>query len=83
LIGQTSNLPDGSGVELAVVDAGDDLDGAERERLHAALLEAQGEIDRREDLPAEQVISVQTDVARGRRIRSGVNRGWLSLPLRL
>ncbi len=27
--------------------------------------------------------SVQIDVARGCRIRSGVNRGWLSLPLRL
>jgi hypothetical protein len=43
-------------VELAVVDAGDNLDEAERERLHAALLEAQGEIDRGEGIPAEQVI---------------------------
>ena len=50
------DLPDGSEVELAVVDAGDDLDGAERERLHAALLEAQAEIDRGEGIPAEQVI---------------------------
>ena len=50
------DLPDGSEVELAVVDTGDDLDEAERERLHATLLEAQGEIDRGEGIPAEQVI---------------------------
>ena len=50
------DLPDGSEVELAVVDAGDDLDEAERERLHATLLEAQSEIDRGEGIPAEQVI---------------------------
>jgi hypothetical protein len=30
-----------------------------------------------------RLAAVQIDVARGRRIRSGVNRGWLSLPLHL
>lgn len=50
------DLPDGSEVELAVIDAGDDLDEGERERLHAALLETQGEVDRGEGIPAEQVI---------------------------
>lgn len=48
--------PDGSEVELAVVDSGDDLDESGRERLHAALLEAQDEIDRGEGIPAERVI---------------------------
>ena len=35
---------------------GDDLEDAERERLHAALLEAQEEIDRGQGIPAERVI---------------------------
>ena len=40
LVDEPIDLPDGTEVELAVVDPGDDLEDAERERLHAALLEA-------------------------------------------
>lgn len=56
VIDEPVDLPDGSEVELAVVDPGDDLDDSERERLHAALVEAQGEIERGEGLPAERVV---------------------------
>ena len=43
-------------VDLLIVDAGDDLDDVERERLHAALAQAHEEIERGEGIPAEQVI---------------------------
>ena len=56
LVDEPIDLPDGTEVELAVVDPGDDLEDAERERLHAALLEAQEEIDRGQGIPAERVI---------------------------
>ena len=57
VIDEPMDLPDDTEVELLVVDAGDDLDDAERERLHAALLEAQHEVDRGESVPAEEVIA--------------------------
>ena len=56
LVDEPIDLPDGTEVELAVVDPGDDLEDAERERLHAALLEAQEESDRGQCIPAERVI---------------------------
>jgi hypothetical protein len=56
LVDEPIDLPDGSEVDLIVVDDGDDLDDVERDRLHAALAEAGDEVERGEGIPAEQVI---------------------------
>ena len=56
VIDEPVDLPDGSEVQLNVVDPGDDLDDAERERLHAALLDAQAQTDRGEGIPADDVV---------------------------
>ena len=60
LVDEPIDLPDGSEVDLIVVDEGDDLDDVERDRLHAALAEAGAEagdeVERGEGIPAEQVI---------------------------
>jgi hypothetical protein len=56
VIDDALNLPEGSEVELIVVDAGDDLDDDERERLHAALVAAHDEVERGEGVAAEDLI---------------------------
>jgi len=50
------DLPEGTEVEVTVTDAGDDLDDAERARLHAALELAAGELSRGEGIPASEVL---------------------------
>jgi hypothetical protein len=52
-----SICPEGTEVKLALVDDADDLDEEDRARLHAALDEAQNEIDRWEGIPASEVIT--------------------------
>jgi len=56
VVDEPIDLPDDSEVDLLIVDAGDDLDDVERERLHAALAQALEEVERGEGIPAEQVI---------------------------
>ena len=56
VINEPLNLPEGSEIDLIVVDPGDDLDDDERERLHAALAVAQEEIERGEGVAAEDLI---------------------------
>jgi len=56
VIDEALNLPEGSEVDLIVVDPGDDLDDDERARLHAALTVAQEEIERGEGVAAEDLI---------------------------
>ena len=56
VIDEPLNLPEGSEVDLIVVDPGDDLDDDERERLHAALVVAREEIERGEGVAAEDLI---------------------------
>jgi hypothetical protein len=55
VIDEALNLPEGSEVDLIVVDPGDDLDD-ERERLHAALAVAREEIERGEGVAAEDLV---------------------------
>jgi plasmid stabilization system protein ParE len=52
VIDEALNLPEGSEIDLIVVDPGDDLDDDERARLHAALTVAQEEIERGEGIAA-------------------------------
>jgi hypothetical protein len=51
------DLPDGTEVKLTLVDDVDELDEEDRARLHAALEQAQDEIDRGEGIPAGEVIA--------------------------
>lgn len=57
IVQETVDLPEGAEVDLAVIDPGDDLDDAERERLHAALLEAQSELDAGGGVPATEALA--------------------------
>ena len=51
------DAPEGTEVDLAVVDDGDDLDENERARLHAALARSHGEAQRGETVPADEVLA--------------------------
>ena len=57
IVEETVDLPEGAEVDLAVVDPGDDLDDAERERLHAALRKAQSELDAGDGIPAAEALT--------------------------
>ena len=57
VVDERVDLPDGTEVKLALVDDADDLDEEDRARLHAALDQAQDEIDRGEGIPASDVIA--------------------------
>jgi len=50
------DLPEGTVVDLVPVDEGDDLDDAERARLHAALDAARAELARGESIDAAVVL---------------------------
>jgi hypothetical protein len=50
------DAPDGTEVELAVIDD-DDLTDEERARLHADIEASMAELDRGEGIPADQVIA--------------------------
>jgi hypothetical protein len=62
VLDEPTNLPEGAEVRVALVD-GDDLDDAERAELHAAILEAEKELD------AGQVVSEEELWARLRAIK--------------
>ena len=51
------DAPEGTEVDLAVLDDGDDLDDAERARLHAAITRAHDEAQRGEVVPADEVLA--------------------------
>lgn len=57
VVDERVDLPEGTEVKLSLVDEADDLDDEDRVRLHAALDQAQGEIDRGEGIPASEVIA--------------------------
>jgi hypothetical protein len=57
VVDEPVDLPDGTEVHLSVVDDIDEMDGEERARLHAALDEAQAEIDRGEGISGAQVLA--------------------------
>jgi hypothetical protein len=58
------DLPEGTQVKLTLVDETNELDDEDRARLHAALDEAQAEIDRGEGVPASEVIAELRNRAR-------------------
>jgi hypothetical protein len=51
------DAPEGTEVDLAVVDDGDDLDDDERGRLHAAIARGHDEVQRGEVIPADEVLA--------------------------
>ena len=51
------DAPDGTEVDLAVIDDGDDLDDADRARLHAALALGHEQVLRGEVVPADEVLA--------------------------
>lgn len=57
VVDEPTDLPDGTEVQLSVVDDADDLDIEERARLHAALDEAEAQIARGEGVPGERVLA--------------------------
>ena len=61
-VDEPSDLPEGTEVDLYLVDIGDDLDEAEREELHKALAESQ------EDVKAGRLVDA-ADVLKGLRSR--------------
>lgn len=56
VLDEPTDLPEGSQVELFIVDAGDDLDDAERAALHAAIDAAAESAARGELVDADEVL---------------------------
>lgn len=65
LVDEPTDLPDGTVLELVVEDGGDELDDAERGRLHAALDAGGEELRRGEGIPADDVLR-ELEGAKGR-----------------
>ncbi|HXJ19554.1 MAG TPA: hypothetical protein VMT03_04910 [Polyangia bacterium] len=57
VVDETVDLPDGAEVQIAVVDRRGQLDVEDRARLHAAIEQAQDELDRGEGIPAAQFLA--------------------------
>lgn len=57
VVDESVDLPDGAEVQIAVVDGGDQLDDEDRARLHAAIEQAQDELDRGEGIPAAKFLA--------------------------
>jgi hypothetical protein len=56
VVNEPTDLPDGTEVDLFAFDAGDGLDGQERARLHAALLESEADIAAGRLIDADEVL---------------------------
>jgi len=57
VVDEPVDLPDGTEVRVEIVNDSNDLDDADRARLHAAIEQSQDEIDRGEGVPAAQLIA--------------------------
>lgn len=57
VLDEPTTLPDGSTFELQVVDPGDDMTDAERERLHEAIDESLEQAERGDTHPADEVFA--------------------------
>jgi predicted DNA-binding antitoxin AbrB/MazE fold protein len=57
LVDEPVDLPDGTEVEVAIVDDAKDMDEEERALLEQDLREALAEVQRGEAIPAEQVLA--------------------------
>lgn len=51
------DAPEGTEVDLAVLDDGDDLDQEERARLHAAIARSHDEAQRGKTIPADDALA--------------------------
>jgi hypothetical protein len=51
------DAPEGTEVDLAVLDDGDDLDQEERARLHATIARSHDEAQRGETIPADEALA--------------------------
>jgi hypothetical protein len=58
---EATDLPEGTTVQLYIVDQGDDLDDEERRALDAALEDAAASVARGETIPAEDVLGLLDD----------------------
>ena len=56
VVDQPTVLPDGTELDLAIVEPGDELDDAERAALHAALADAWGSARAGKLAPAEDLL---------------------------
>ena len=56
VVDEPYDAPDGTEVDLAVIDDGDSLDEAERAKLHAALRASHEEIARGEVVPSDELL---------------------------
>lgn len=54
---RASILPEGAEVQIAIVDGGDQLDDEDRAGLHAAIEQAQNELDCGEGVPAGEFLA--------------------------
>ena len=57
VVDEPVDLPDGTQVQVEIVNDSDALDDADRARLHAAIEQGQDEIDRGEGRPADELIA--------------------------
>ena len=56
ILDEPIDLPEGSEVDLVPADAGDNLDDADRERLHAALARSAAQFQAGQGVPAGDVL---------------------------
>ena len=56
VVDEPTDLPDGAEVQLAIIDAGDDMDEADKAALDAALVEAHESIERGEGVPLKEAM---------------------------
>jgi hypothetical protein len=57
IVDQPTDLPEGTELELALVQGGDELDEEDRARLHASLEAADDELRAGKGIPGEQIIA--------------------------
>ena len=58
ILDEPVDLPEGTEVELVPVDDGDDLDDADRARLHAAITRSAQQFRSGRSIPAEKVLKL-------------------------
>jgi hypothetical protein len=65
VVDEPVNLPEGTRVQLAVVDDADQLDDEDRRRLHVAIERGQQEIAQGKGVPAAQILAELRTRSRG------------------
>lgn len=57
LVDEPTDLPEGAEVDLIAVDSWDDLDDAERNRLHEAIARSEDDLHARRVRPAAEIVA--------------------------